>query len=322
MSEEEGVSGRDGTAETAKGEDYKTSRADHVFAAQSVRLLPIRANKMNPTGYEMVATDPTEGMTSAGLHKEQFELEQPEKYEPFLLHSKPEILFVLRTLIQKNIMLTAYCENRAIFLLTSITGFEHDHQRFVFDQGSNQAANNAALHAPSLLFATTVEQVKIQFKAEHIAPAQIEEGKASFSAQLPELLLRLQRREFFRLATPMVQPIKCSLPRVRPDGELQVLTTQILDISVGGIGLLIAPAQSEDYAIGTVFEGCHFDLPGEGSLRVVLCVRTVSLAHNQHPTGLRIGCNLVALTSAQEGMIQRYVTRIEQLRKARLKGVS
>ena len=51
----------------------------------------------------------------------QFELEHADDYSQYLLHSKSEILSVLRSLVQKGAMVTAYFDRGNSFLLTSLT---------------------------------------------------------------------------------------------------------------------------------------------------------------------------------------------------------
>ena len=48
----------------------------------------------------------------------QFELEQPEDYSQYLLHSKSEIVAVLRSLVQKGALITVYFDQGKSFLLT------------------------------------------------------------------------------------------------------------------------------------------------------------------------------------------------------------
>ena len=50
----------------------------------------------------------------------QFELDQSDDYSAYLLHSRTEILAVLRSLIQKGSLITVYFDLGRSFLLTSM----------------------------------------------------------------------------------------------------------------------------------------------------------------------------------------------------------
>jgi len=93
----------------------------------------------------------------------EFELEQPEDYSQYLLHSKSEILAVLRTLVQKGSMITVHFDQGHSFFLTSAIALSADNREMILDVGSNEEMNNRALRAKKLIFTTLIDKVKIQF---------------------------------------------------------------------------------------------------------------------------------------------------------------
>ena len=80
----------------------------------------------------------------------QFELEQPDDYSQYLLHSRSEILAVLRSLVQKGALITVYFDQGRSFLLTSMLTVNADTPRrieFVILQTANSLP--VALHPTS-----------------------------------------------------------------------------------------------------------------------------------------------------------------------------
>lgn len=73
----------------------------------------------------------------------QFELDQSDNYSQFLLHSKSEILAVLRALLKKATMITVHFDQGHSFLLTSIIGLNADNREFVLDVGSDDEPQGA-----------------------------------------------------------------------------------------------------------------------------------------------------------------------------------
>ena len=251
----------------------------------------------------------------------QFELEQSDDYSQFLLHSKAEILAVLRTIIQKGAMITAHFDQGNSFLLTSMLALSADNRQFILDIGSNDEMNRRALLATKLIFTSVIDRVKIQLSLPGISQTQYQ-GRAAFLAEIPEKLLRLQRREYFRLATPIANPVKLNTIARRADGSAQRVEVPLLDVSGGGIGLMVSPAQIELFERGTTLNECKMLLPEEGLLVATLCVRNsfnVTTRSGSHY--VRVGCEFVALPSARLSMVQRYITRVERERKARLSGL-
>lgn len=262
----------------------------------------------------------TEARTDSTPAPTAFELEQTDAYSKYLLYSKSEILAILRTLIQKGSMITAYFDQGRSFLLTSIIALTADNHSFILDMGSDDAMNRKALVADHLVFTTMVDKVKVQFSLNNLTLTQ-HEGRPAFLARTPETVLRLQRREFFRLSTPLANPVKLSTTLRLPDASTLALELPLLDISGGGIGLLVTTDQAPYFQRGDLLDECKIVLPDEGVLVATLCVRNlidVTMRSGAHH--FRVGCEFVNLSAARASLVQRYITRVERDRRARLSG--
>ena len=253
-------------------------------------------------------------------NRAELELDQ-KHFSEYLLYSRSEILFLLRSVLQKKSMLTVYFDGGRSFFLTSLLSISDDGNWLYFDVSNEQAVNRNALAASKLMFTTMLERVKIQFSVGRIQEVPAGTRKA-FACELPTTLLRLQRRQHFRLSTPIAAPIKCLFVAPRPEGGSAELALTLLDISGGGVGLMVPDNQSELFKIGNVYAGCQINLPNEGKVVTGLCVRNifpVSTKSGTHFT--RVGCEFVELPSAHLNWVQRYITRVERERKAREAGL-
>ena len=251
----------------------------------------------------------------------QFELEQPDDYSQYLLHSRSEILAVLRSLVQKGALITVYFDQGNSFLLTSMLALNADSRSFVLDLGSNDEMNRRALQAKKLILTTVVDKVKIQFSLNSLNSAQYD-GRGAFAGAIPETLLRLQRREYFRLSTPIASPVKLATTIRRADNSVLQVSLPLLDISGGGLGLMVATDQAQLLERGDTLDECKLMLPNEGLLVTSLCVRNMFDVTTRSGTHyVRVGCEYIALTSGRLAMVQRYITRMERERKARLSGL-
>ena len=252
----------------------------------------------------------------------QFELEQADQYSQFLLHSKSEILAVLRSLIQKGAMITVHFDQGRSFLLTTMLSLKSDNREFVLDIGSNEAMNAKALQAEKLILTTIIDKVKVQFSVKKLSPTQ-HEGRTAFLGTLPETLLRLQRREYFRLSTPLVNPVKLNAIATRPDHSAFNIELPLLDVSGGGVGLMATLDHAQLFERGTTLTDCKMMLPEEGLLVVTLSVRNLfDVTTRSGAHYVRMGCEFVNLSGARLNMVQRYITRVERERKARLSGMA
>lgn len=251
----------------------------------------------------------------------RFELEQSDDYSKYLLHSKSEILAVLRSIIQKKAMLTVHFDQGKSFFLTSMLSLSPDNRDFIFDVSSNDETNRKALQANKLISTTVVDKVKVQFSLNGLSSTQ-SEGRPAFMGAIPETLLRLQRREYFRLTTPVAAPVKLCAA-VNSDQGVQAVETPLFDISGGGVGLMATQNQALFFRKGDTLDDCKILLPGEGLLVVALCVRNMlDVTTRSGSRYVRVGCQFVDLPPSRLTAVQRYITRVERERKARLTGLA
>lgn len=251
----------------------------------------------------------------------RFELEQADDYSKYLLYSRSEVLAVLRTLIQKGALITVHFDHGQSFLLTSMIALTPDNNAFILDLGSNAEMNRKALLAGKLIFTTVLDKVKVQFSLNQLSLTQ-SQNRPAFLGEIPENLLRLQRREYFRLATPIASPINLAATTRRADGSALSIEIPLLDISGGGVGLMASPDLAESLERGDLLTDSKIDLPEEGLLIATLCVRNMfDVTTRSGSRYVRAGCEFVELPSPRLSMVQRYITRVERERKARLSGM-
>ena len=127
--------------------------------------------------------------------------------------------------------------------------------------------------------------------------------------------MRLQRREYYRMAIPVSAPVKCTLSAVDGDTSAAV-QLNVLDISCGGIAVLTPPEMFSP-ELGNHY-ACTIQLPGIPPLRMKVQARNgfmVKLA-----TGKPMQRNGFAFVNLPENMlaaIQRYIMNVERERRTR-----
>lgn len=248
----------------------------------------------------------------------KFELMQSDDYSKYLLHSRKEVLFILRALCDKGALITVYFNQGADFLLTSL--IEVGDGALLFDPGGSSEMNRKALASDKLVFITSHDKVKIQFTLNRLEMAQ-RGGRDVFRSAVPEQLLRLQRREYYRLTAPVANPLKCSIPLRLADGSQTQVATTVIDISGGGLAMM-APPEGVEFETDHLFENCRIDLPDVGTLNATLRVRSIfEVTLRSGARVKRSGCQFVDLPAHMTTLIQRYIIRIERERKARESGM-
>ena len=127
--------------------------------------------------------------------------------------------------------------------------------------------------------------------------------------------MRLQRREFFRLATPIVNPVSCLIPicdEANPDAHRAIELT-LVDVSLGGIGGVAENLLDELLVIGASFNKCKINFPEVGETSLTLQVRNITQINIKDGViKHRIGFQFIAPSRGNEGLINRYTYNLER----------
>jgi len=245
-------------------------------------------------------------------------LVEPADYSKFLLHGKTEVLFVLHALRAAADRVTVYFNDGHDFLLTTV--IDVDDQGVTLDVGGDAEMNRRALGADKLFCATSHDKVRVQFMLPRLRQIEVADGSA-LRAELPESILRLQRREYYRLTTPITRPLKCQISFAMRDGSQHRVDVSIIDISGGGLAIMVPPS-GVDFREGMEFPACRIELPEVGFVVATLQVRNrfeVTLRSGGRVS--RAGCQFLNLPGSMLTLVQRYIVKVERERKARETGL-
>jgi c-di-GMP-binding flagellar brake protein YcgR len=236
-------------------------------------------------------------------------------HSKYLVHSRMEIAAILNTLCKSGTLVTAQFGGGADFILTCIAAVRPEQDEVIADFGANATANERALQAGKVTFVAMHERIKIQFVAEALRRTRFD-GRDAFAMRLPSALLRLQRREYFRVSTPLTRPLKCVIGAQAPQMHAPAEVT-IIDISCGGIAVMDAKV-SATIETGTCFRGCRILLPDIGAVTTHILVRsTYEVTLKNGTRHKRAGCEFLDMTERDRALIQRYINKIERERRDR-----
>ena len=136
---------------------------------------------------------------------------------------------------------------------------------------------------------------------------------------MPDRLLRLQRREYFRLTAPSTPSLVCQLPMEKEDGATITFQARVLDISGGGIAFVVPP-EGVEFKPEMEFHHCQIVLPEIGAVQTSLRIRSVFRVTNRDGISmLRAGCEFVDMSERVASIIHRYILKVERERGSREK---
>lgn len=247
-----------------------------------------------------------------------------DEAKEFRISSKKEILAILKSIADQGTRVALHFElgSKQNFVMTSLLG-ANEHGMWL-DIDPFFPENMQLLLSYKITFVSMNQQVKIQFAADDIKNALFKNNKAFYLA-LPDYLLRIQRREFFRSAIPSTPPIKCiiPIPSENPDDRVLMRELPLVDISGGGVRL---QCEGHDATLlpDKKFRNCQIALPDVGILTVTIEVRSsIHFTTLKNVIYRRVGCRFIHLNNQMDILLQRHITRLqnESMAKQRLAGM-
>jgi c-di-GMP-binding flagellar brake protein YcgR len=251
----------------------------------------------------------------AGVTAQQLS-ELPDQEAAFLLHARADIVAVLRDIEQTRTLVHVHFGAGHDSLLTALIALDTAAGEFLIDCSGSPKLNRRLLQAHRLLFYTALAKVQIRFTSASARRVE-HEGREAFAVRLPETMLRLQRRECYRLLAPVTRPIRCIVPVTRQQG-VRYVETRVHDISQGGVSI-VAPREDIPAEPGHRYPNCRLVLPDTGSAVVTLeTVFECELPRDDRALG-RIGCRYVSPSMPALATIQRHMMKLEreQMRRSR-----
>ena len=247
-----------------------------------------------------------------------------EDTSPYQVHSRREIISLLRAIHERNQLVSMQADGGADSVVTSILKVDEGSNILVIDRAPSNTVNQRLLASEHVSFETMLDNIRILFSTDQIHECLYENMPALY-IPIPVNVVRLQRREFYRVPTPVASPLRCTI-RIPADEEAGVPATTVVvtlkDISGGGIGIVDEKKQL-DNTVGRVYKDCRIDLPGGNAVVTTLQIR------NSHDLTLtsgkairKLGCMFVDLPKPVLAAIQRYITKLERERNAKATGMS
>jgi len=225
-------------------------------------------------------------------------------------------------------LLNGICEHKSLVsllygggdsFLTFLLKVDQADQSIVLDSVVDASVNERATQAARVSLRTTLDNIRIIIPITGLRGCEYER-KPALRADLPASLVRLQRREHYRIQTPIGKPVQAAIPMPGESGQGTVRLS-LFDISCGGVAL-IGNAALLDETVGREYPSCQIDLPGVGVIETTLQVReSREFTLRNGMTRRRIGCQFVNPSPTILSAINRYIMKLEREQNARRAGM-
>ena len=243
-----------------------------------------------------------------------------ENWHDFEVESRREIIALLRGIGEKNQLVRMLIQGEADVCVTSVLHVDPDTNSVILDCSINRDQNRRIVAASRISFETTLDKIRILFATDAVSDTTYD-NRPALRLDIPTSLVRLQRREYYRMATPVSNPVRALIPLPEELGG-EITAFPLADISCGGIAILDNKLVLGN-TIGVEYKECRIELPEIGTLVTNLQIRNsqdMTLLNNK--TNRRLGCAFVDISRGNMAIVQRYITKLERERNARTAGLS
>jgi c-di-GMP-binding flagellar brake protein YcgR len=242
-----------------------------------------------------------------------------ENLGPYQVHSRREIVTLLRNLNEHNQLVRMIFSDGAEAVVTSVLQVDEAENLVVVDSAPGRMQNERIAESPNVSFETMLERIRILFFTSDIQACEFD-SRPAFCFPIPLSVIRLQRREYYRVLTPrFVIGIPVAGGAV---GMPMTANVIVQNISAGGIGI-VDDKKLLDQTIGRVYENCRIMLPGSAPIDATLEVRnSQEISVGGGKTIRRLGCLFVNMPKPTLAALQRYITKLEREQNAKATGMA
>lgn len=238
-----------------------------------------------------------------------------DEASPYAVHEPRELVHVLRALVDARSIITANLIPGGLACPTALLAVDDD-GTLVLDGNRHEAMNRRMANATRLVCSTQLDLVPIRFRLP--TPTAIDyEGYAAFRVPWPESLLRLQRREMYRLQVSPTAPATVCVGDDDAQPHVDAPALRVLDISGGGLAIAIPEGQESRFAAAARLASCLLRLGDAAPFPVALEVAHLGRFDVRGAPHWRAGCRFVDMPAAYEQRVLQYIFQVERQRNAR-----
>ncbi|MFZ2405447.1 MAG: flagellar brake protein [Methylobacter sp.] len=227
----------------------------------------------------------------------------------FSIQNSKQIISHLLLLVKSKCLLSARLGANNESYITTLLGINEKDNTVILDYGPKEELNQHILNAGKMAFDTEYRGIKVSFSGSALKKITYK-GDPAFSMPIPKTLYWMQRREYYRVKSPLTKSSYCQLII---EGKKPV-NLKLYDISLTGFAMLNVSKEVSDLLVtGKSVEQCKLILSeaGEGIISFEVCNKYIINPEKVQKIQ-KIGCRFIKITRQVEEVIQRYMQQIQR----------
>ena len=231
-----------------------------------------------------------------------------DPWAAFLVSSPPEAMALLRQLRDSSVPVNLNQPDGRVYA-TTLWSIDAERQLLSFNAADSVSGLRPLLECERVVAVAYLDNVKLQFDLRELKLARGVRANA-LQCPTPRQMYRFQRRDYYRVRTDDRQSPRALL---RHPGMPQMsLALRVMDVSVGGCGLLLRP-ETPAIKSGSVVAPVRFELDSEATFQAGFVVR--HQAELGEREGVRLGCAWHNLDTATRRELQRYIELMQKRKR-------
>ncbi|MBF0219299.1 MAG: flagellar brake protein [Gammaproteobacteria bacterium] len=232
--------------------------------------------------------------------------EERDNLSQYLIKGQDEIIRSLRLLIRKPEPLTLFFDGGKRSFPTSVVQVISNRDLVVLERSVTDTHNDRLLELSRCTVVGQPQGVKIRFVLQGLSMAKFQNERVLI-APLPREYYRFQKREFFRVETPFLNPVRVQLT-LESGLDLEFRAS---DMSGGGLRLDDVNFSLEVETM-QIISNCTIIIPDMLPFKCDLEVRNSYEIANKNGTRVHyVGCAFMNLRVGYESMIQNYLNHLQ-----------
>ncbi len=232
----------------------------------------------------------------------------------FSIKNPKQIFSHLSLLIKSKCLIGARFGQDNDFYITTLLDINIKNNTVVLDYGAKEDLNQRLLDAAKVTFNTDYNGIKVSFSGTALRKITYG-GEPAFIMPVPASLYWMQRREYYRVKSPLSKSSYCQLTLE----NREPVNLKLYDISLTGFAMLNVSKEISELMIpGKKMTQCKLVLAdaGEDMISFEICAKYI-INPDKSQKVQKIGCKFIKLMRPVEDTIQRYMQQIqrENLRK-------
>lgn len=233
----------------------------------------------------------------------------------YLVRSPKQVLSYLNLLSAERCLISAaFGKGEKDTFLTAIMDINEKNQTITIDCGPKEYLNKKLLDSAIIKCATEYKGIKVLFEGRKVKKAG-QLGQPAFTVAIPSSIHWVQRRQFYRIKSPLSKDSYCAVTfKNQETEETTTLKLKLHDLSASGFAIVNDETEFSNQLVPSAqFENCTLVLSDEDDLNISFEVRHKLPVNPNNPgKSERIGCRITNSSPRIESTILRYMQNIER----------